>query len=157
VALFWTHDLEQKRDLPVHIRRASLAGDNAGDSSIRATTIPGQIAAPLLLADGRLLAFVVDRQKPGTMTLWQSGDGGTTWPPRDALVVYTHDEQARLSQGRANIDFKQYWEDMGKWTFGHPVIRSLNGGRVLLAFYAGTPGCMSIHWARINPAPGLPT
>ncbi|NUQ66259.1 MAG: exo-alpha-sialidase [Pirellulales bacterium] len=148
-ALFWTHDLEHKEDLSVHLRRASLSVEDFRQSPIRPTTVPGQIAAPLWIGEDHLLAFVVDRRRPGAMTLWQSRDGGDTWPQSDALVVYTHDEQARLSQGQTNVDFKQYWEDMGKWTFGHPVIRPLGSGRVLLAFYAGTPDCLSIHWARV--------
>lgn len=163
VALFWTHDLEHKRDLNVHFRRATIdqcpslssiektgAGSVQTPLAIRETTIPGQIAAPLVWEDGRLLAFVVDRNRPGTMTLWCSKDGGATWPADDALVVHTHDERALLSQGRENIDFKQYWEDMGKWTFGHPAIRALDDGRLLLAYYAGTPDALSIHYARLE-------
>ena len=84
------------------------------------------------------------------MKLWVSPDGGTTWPERDGLLVHSHDERAELSQHRENIDFKQYWEDMGKWSFGHPAIRPLGNGRVLVAWYAGTPNCMSIHGARFN-------
>ena len=119
-------------------------------SPIAATPIPGQIAAPLLLDNGSLLAFVVDRTQPGTMSLWYSSDGGESWPVSRRLVVHTHDEQAALTQGRENIDFKQYWEDMGKWTFGHPALRSLGDNRLLLAWYAGTPECMSLHWARVH-------
>lgn len=158
IGLFWTHDLEAKQDLPVHIRHANisryedkLGGTDFEASPILATTIPGQIAAPLLLEDGRLLAFVVDRDTPGTMKLWQSSDGGRTWPASDALVVYTHDERAAISQGKDDIDFGEYWEDMAKWSFGHPVIRRLPDGQILVAFYAGTPKCMSVHWARISP------
>jgi hypothetical protein len=150
VALFWTHDLEHKKDLTVHFRKGVLRDGTIAGLPVKATTIPGQIAAPLLLPDGRLLAFVVNRGRPGTMTLWQSHDGGTTWPARDALVIHTHDERAALTQGAANIDFKQYWEDMGKWSFGHPALRALGHGQVLLAYYAGTPQSMSIHWARVN-------
>ena len=84
------------------------------------------------------------------MTLWQSPDGGDTWPEKDALIVYTHDERAALSQGAKDVDFKQYWEDMGKWSFGHPALRLAEDGRVLVAYYAGTPERMSAHWARIK-------
>jgi hypothetical protein len=125
-----------------------------GADAPRATTIPGQIAAPLRLDDDRLLAFVVDRGRPGTMTLWCSPDDGTNWPLADRLVVYTHDERAAVTQGRENIDFKQYWEDMGKWSFGHPAIRPLDDQHVLLAWYAGTPDRMSLHWARVRIAAG---
>jgi hypothetical protein len=148
VALFWTHDLQAKRDLNVHILRASI--DGPIKELPRPTSIPGQIAAPLLLPDGRLLAFVVDRGRPGTLKLWQSRDAGVTWPESDALTVHQHEEAAKLSQGRENIDFKQYWEDMGKWSFGHPAIRPLDEHHVLAAYYAGTPERMSIHWARIE-------
>ena len=37
---------------------------------------------------------------------------------------------------------------MGKWSFGHPAIRPLKNGW-LLAWYAGTPDRMSIHWAHV--------
>lgn len=150
IALFWTHDLTRKQDLTVHFRQANIKDKDPCKPPVTDTKIPGQIASPLLLEDGRILAFVVDRGKPGTMKLWQSRDGGKTWPEKDALTVHTHDERAMLSQGAQNIDFAQYWEDMGKWTFGHPAMRSLGDGRVLLAYYAGAPGCLSVHWARVR-------
>lgn len=111
---------------------------------------PVKSPRPVLLEDGRLFAFVVDRDQPGTLTLWQSPDGGSTWPADARLVVHQQQELAKLSQGREHIDFAQYWEDMGKWTFGHPAIRQLSDGRLLLAFYAGSPDRMSIHWARVR-------
>ena len=149
-ALFWTHDLAAQRDLNVHLRHGVVGTDEIVATPMRATTISGQIAAPLRLGDGRLLAFVVDRGRPGTMTLWCSPDNGENWPTLDRLVVYTHDERAAITQGRDHVDFKQYWEDMGKWTFGHPAIRLLADGRLLLAWYAGTPDCLSLHWARVR-------
>jgi hypothetical protein len=39
---------------------------------------------------------------------------------------------------------------MVKWTYGHPAIVPLDDGRVLLAWYAGVPGTLSIHWARVS-------
>lgn len=151
-ALFWTHDLVAQRDLDVHLRRAVVTAAGVQGEPVRPTPIPGQIAAPLLLDDGRLLAFVVDRSRPGTLTLWCSPDGGDTWPLDQRLVVHTHEERAAVTQGRDHIDFKQYWEDMGKWSFGHPALRALGGGRLLLAWYAGAPDCMSLHWARVRIA-----
>jgi len=150
VALFWTHDLVHKTDLPVHIRVGRIDDPNLAKEPPRQTSIPGQIAAPLLLDDGRLAAFVVDRNRPGTMKLWRSPDGGTTWPADDCLTVHNHDEQARLTQGTEGIDFNQYWEDMAKWSFGHPAIRQYDERRVLLTYYAGTSGCLSIHAAVVR-------
>ena len=151
IALFWTHHLGEKQDLPVHLGRGNWNGSR---SEVRSTGIPGQIAAPLFFADGRLLAFVVDRSRPGTMTLWTSPDRGDTWPEQNRLIVHKHDEQAARAQKGAKIDFAEYWEDMGKWSFGHPAILPLSAEQVLLAFYAGTPERMSIHWARVNVGRG---
>jgi hypothetical protein len=150
VSMFWTHDLGQQRDLTVHLRRTTLGADSLAPSPIEPTTIPGQIAAPLWLADGRLVALVVARDTPGTITLWQSADGGATWPEDLAVVVYTHDERALLSQGRTDVDYNAYWEDMARWSFGHPTLCHLDGDRILAIHYAGPPNEMSIHWARID-------
>jgi hypothetical protein len=150
IGLFWTHDRGEKRDRRVHFVRGSLHDSEPMRRQPVETPIQGQIAAPLLLEDGRLLAFVVDRQRPGTLRLWVSLDGGQTWPAADSLVVHEHDEQARLSQGQENIDFAQYWEDMAKWSFGHPAIRQYDDQRVLVTYYAGPPGCLSIHSAIIR-------
>ncbi len=153
IAMFWTHDLKAQRDLSVHLRRCSLSEMDSESQTIIDTGIPGQIAAPCLLKDGRLLAFVVDRSGPMTMTLWQSHDDGRTWPAEDALLVYEHDERAALTQGTSDVDYAEYWEDMTKWSFGHPAIRPLEDGRVLLAFYAGVPNCLSVQWARVDTRP----
>ena len=149
-ALFWTHDLAQQRDLTVHVRRGRLDGNNLSLDPIRPTTIRGQIAAPHCLPDGRWLAFVVDRAGPCTLALWQSRDEGQTWPESSRLVIHTHEERAQVARGGEVIDFNQYWEDMGKWSFGHPAIERLNDRQVLCAYYAGSPECMSIHWARVD-------
>ncbi len=148
-ALFWTHDRAQQIDLNVHQCRAQVRGSTIACGPIQTTPIRGQIAAPLWLDEGRLLAFVVDRNRPGTMKLWLSRDQGQSWPESDCLVVHTHDEQAKLHQQSARIDFAEYWEDMGKWSFGHPAILRLDDQHVLVAHYAGTPDRMGIHWARI--------
>ncbi|MDA0832097.1 MAG: sialidase family protein [Planctomycetota bacterium] len=149
---FWTHDLEQQQDLNVHFRKGNINDNSRPHEHTKATNITGQIAAPLLLDDGRLLLFVVDRIKPRTMSLWVSHDDGKTWPASERLVVHNHDEQGRLSQGDANVDFNEYWDDMAKWTFGHPAIVDLGNNTVLVLWYAGIPGKLSIHWARVNVA-----
>lgn len=152
LGLLWTHDRTEKRDRNVHVVRGNLAVDASRRVQPIETAIPGQIASPLLLNDGRLLAFVVDRRPPGTMRLWTSRNGGRTWPVNECLTVHEHQELARLSQGAgvSNVDFAQYWEDMAKWSFGHPVIRPLDERHILAAYYAGTPGCLSVHAAEIE-------
>jgi hypothetical protein len=146
IAMFWTHNRAEQRDLNVHLLQASIDGATTGEPV--ETSIPGQIAACYFTDDKRILAFVVDRGQPGTLTLWQSVDGGRSWPKDARLAVHTHDEQAAVTQGREDIDYAEFWEDMGKWSFGHPALRPI-GNAWLLAWYAGTPERMSIHWARV--------
>ena len=150
VAMFWTHDRASQRDRTVHFLQASCSAGESSASLPVETTIPGQIAAPLILEDGRILAFVVDRDRPGTMRLWQSSDNGLTWPAAECLVVHEHEEQAALSQGLTDIDFGAFWVDMGRWSFGHPAIRHSGAGRVMVSWYAGTPEWMSVHAAEIS-------
>jgi len=151
LALFWTHNRSEQRDIRVHFLRASIDGERSATLPVE-TSIPGQIAAPLLLDDGRILAFVVDRDRPGTLKIWQSSDEGASWPEGDCLTVHVHDEQALLSQGsgKENVDFAEFWEDMGRWSFGHPTLAKAGAGRVLATWYAGTPDCMSVHSAMID-------
>lgn len=150
IALFWTHDLRKKQDLTVHLRRGRIDDSDAPQAAkIIDTGIPGQIAAPCLLPSGELLAFVVDRGDAGTMTLWKSPDGGKTWPDTAKLVIHRHQEQLRFSDYKQSVDFKDYWEEMGKWSFGHPAIKELHDC-VLVAYYAGTPERMSLHCARVR-------
>lgn len=149
LGLFWTHDRVKKEDLNVHVLQKAL--DGAPQKNPESTSIPGQIAAPLLLDDGRLVAFVVDRQgKEATMRIWVSEDLGATWPPEYVMDVYNHLETASLTQGSKDIDFAQYWEDMGMWSFGHPTLLSLDGGVLLTAYYSGTPEHLGIRWAKVS-------
>ena len=150
VAMYWTHDRASQCDRRVHFLRANcFAGEHSATLPVE-TTIPGQIAAPLLLSDSHILSFVVDRELPGTMRLWQSRDGGATWPEAESLTVHEHAERAALTQGSTDIDFAAFWEDMNRWSFGHPAIRHAGPGRVLVSWYAGTPDCMSVHAAEVT-------
>ena len=151
LGLFWTHNRSEKRDIRVHFLKTNIDGERSATLPVE-TTISGQIAAPLLLDDGRILAFVVDRDRPGTLKLWQSSDDGATWPENACFTVHVHDEQALLSQGsgKDNVDFAEFWEDMGRWSFGHPSLAKAGSHRVLATWYAGTPVCMSVHSAMID-------
>jgi hypothetical protein len=150
IGLFWTHDRAAKKDLNVHFLRASLNDGDRAKTTPTDTGIPGQISSPLILDDGRILGFVVDRDRPGTMKLWRSNDGGKTWPANEALTVHVHDEQAAVTQGKEGVDFAEYWEDMAKWSFGHPAAQLINQREALLTFYAGPPNHLSVHWACVS-------
>jgi hypothetical protein len=149
LGLFWTHDREAKIDLSVHWKRGFCIGEKSSQVP-RPTGMDGQISALTLLPDGSILSCVVHRNRPSSLSLWHSRDGGETWPLESKTVIYDHEEKARLSQGASEIDFAQYWEDMGRWTFGHPALLAISQTEVLLVYYAGVPGALSMHWALLR-------
>lgn len=149
IAMYWTHDCAAKHDLNVHWIQKSLHQNPPQNECPVDTGLQGQIAAPFVDEHGRLFALIVDRRCPGTISLYQSVDQGRTWPKESRLVIHKHDERAAVTQGYDNIDFAKYWEDMGKWSFGHPAVCPVPAGW-LLAWYAGTPERMSVHWARLE-------
>jgi hypothetical protein len=149
IGMFWTHDARLKKDLTVHACRGRLLEGQGATIAIWQTSIPGQIAAPLLLPSGLWLALVIDRRKPAAITLWVSSDDGRTWPVDQSIVVHQHQERAAVTQGIEDVNLNALWEDFCKWSFGHPAIRSMNDDSVLLSYYAGTPDRMSIHWAHV--------
>ena len=120
VGLFWTHHRTLRHDLNVHFLKSSISNMVSLPGP---TSIPGQIASPLVLDDNSLLAFVVDRDRPGTLKLWRSDDGGQTWPTTQTLVVHSHDEREVDANYKDQIDFSDYWDDMRKWSFGHPAAK----------------------------------
>jgi len=148
VALFWTYDRVAEKDMPIHIAWSSA--DGRSWEAPRSTGIRGQIAQPLPLPDGRLLAFYVHRHPPGSMRLVASNDAGKTWDVDGELVVY-QSGGARERGLAGESDFARYWEDMSTWTFGHPTGAMLDENTVLLAFYAGkSKDCLSARWARVK-------
>ena len=139
-AFFWTHNLAEQRDLDVHLRRGVVA-DNAieafSDSWPR--RFPGRSRPRWRLDDGRLLAFVVDRGQPGTMTLWCSSDNGCKLAVGERASSTRTTNAPRLPRGARTSTSNS----IGKtWADGASDIRRfarLGDGRLLLAWYAGTP------------------
>ena len=62
------------------------------------------------------------------------------------VTIYQANAPARQTGGTADM-----LADMGLWSFGLPYAEALPGGRdVLVVYYAGTPDCMDIRWARLT-------
>ena len=146
VGFFWTYDREREEDVDIHISWA-----NMGSLSWRTplgTGIRGQIATPVPLQDNRLLVFYVLRELPGSARLMTSPDGGRTWDRGSELVVYRQRGHRHNAQPEG---YSGAWEQMSKWTFGHPAAVTLDEKVLLCAYYAGRDeGCLSARWARIQ-------
>ncbi len=148
VAAFWTYDRQAEKDIDIHIARCDPA-KLQWEQPI-STGIAGQIAQPIPLPDGRLALFYVRRDIPGSMRLACSTDLGKTWSKSDELVVYSKGGP-RESATQAEGSYATFWEDISKWTFGHPAGVLLDDNTILLAYYAGPDEkCLSIHWSKVR-------
>ncbi len=148
VAAFWTYDRVSRKDLEIHLSWGdpeTLTWEPPFSTGIR-----GQIAVPVPLPDGRLGLFYVHRHPPGSLRLVMSPDEGRTWDLSKELVVYASGGPKERGMGDRE-DLSGFWEDMVKWTFGHPAAVLLEDDLVLLAYYAGeSERCLSVHWARVR-------
>ena len=146
-AMFWTYDRKREKNAPIHVAWGDF--DKLAWETPRSTGIEGQIAFPVPLPDGRLLAFYVHRSAPGSMRLIASEDGGETWDHDGETIVYD-DVSANEQRIREDPNYAQIWEDTSRWTFGHPTAVLLDERTVLLAYYAGPQDdCLNARWARV--------
>ena len=147
VNLFWTYDRKREEDVDIHISWADA--EALSWTAPVGTGLAGQIAAPIPLPDGRLLAFYVRRKLPGSLKLIASPDGGKTWDQANELVVFSQDlgdERGKTKRGYAGT-----WEGISRWTFGHPVGITLDENVLLVVYYAGAhEKCLSVRWARVS-------
>ena len=149
-SMFWTYDRQKEEDVDIHMAWGNP--ERLKWEEPFSTGIQGQIAAPIPLADGRLLAFYVHRHCPGSMRLIMSDDAGRSWDQENELVVYESVGGMEPGfDGNEPSDYAAYWEAMTTWTFGHPAAVVLDDGVVLLAYYAGPHDkCLSARWARVG-------
>ena len=75
----------------------------------------------------------------------QTIDG--VFEPASEVVLYEAAAPARETADTAGM-----LTDMSLWSFGLPYAEALPDGQtVLVVYYAGTPDCMDIRWARLIP------
>jgi hypothetical protein len=148
VAMYWTYDNRAEADIEMHMAWGDA--EALTWQSPRSTGMAGQIAMPIPLEDGRLLAFYVHRHEPGSLRLVASHDEGQSWDTGNELVVYASSGPGE--QGiSAETTYDEFWDAMGTWSFGHPTVAVLGDGSLLLAYYAGPDeSCLSVHWARVE-------
>lgn len=148
VSMFWTYDIHAEADIEMHM----AWGDPKSLvwSPPTSMGVQGQIAMPIPLSDGRLLAFYVHRHAPGSLRLMVSTDQGVTWNRKTELIVYESNGTVEQGTG-AQTTYDEFWDAMGTWSFGHPSAAVLEDGSLLLVFYAGPhESSLSVHWARVE-------
>lgn len=130
VDYFWTLDGIRNTYLNIHGRESRDGGATWGE--FFDTGIYGQPGTPAGLADGRLAFIDIDRRVNPTITVRLSGDRGRSFS--DSLVVY---EKPLGKQDSRQMSMNEAWDEMAKFSVGHPNLLDLGGGELLAYWYAG--------------------
>jgi hypothetical protein len=146
IAMFWTHDRSAGVDVPIHIAYGSADGRTW--TKPQPTNIAGQVVEPVPLGGDRLMCVYVHRHDPPSIRAVVSEDRGRTWDMDRELLLYdaAGATQAGMTAARSEAE---YWQDMVRWTFGHPKATRLPDGSVMVVHYGGMPEALSIHWAHL--------
>ncbi len=130
VNFFWTLDGKKQQYQNIHARESLDGGRTWGD--IWDTGIYGQPGQPVDLGDGRIATIEIDRTSTPIITVRTSRDRGRTFD--EALVVYS---SKLKKQDSRNISMDDAWDEMTRFSVGHPALLNLGGGEVLAYYYAG--------------------
>lgn len=133
LAAFWTHDAKAGRDTTIHLAWGEPDGKRW--STPHATPVAGQVTEPVHLGGERLMLVYVHRHDPPSIRAVLSDDLGRTWRLDEELIVYASGGRRQAGMGEARSD-AEYWDDMTRWTFGHPKATVLPDGRVVVVYYA---------------------
>jgi sialidase-1 len=146
ISLFWTHDRHAGQDVNIHIAWGSPDGRRW--SYPQDTGLAGQHPTPLALPGGRALMFYEHRHDPPSLRAVLSADSGKSWDWASELTLY--ESRAGVESGvGSQRTLDESFDDMLRYTFGHPWPSRLADGSVFVAFYAGDAGSMSLHWVRL--------
>jgi len=146
VAMFWTYDAVQERDVDIHI--ASSPPDGRRWSVPLGTGLPGQHCQPVAIGGDRLMAVYAHRREQPGIRAALSTDFGRSWDRSTEIEVWRSraGPESGMQGPRAQAD---YWNDMGAWQFGHPRGALLPSGEVIVVFYGGQGMSRSARWARL--------
>ena len=144
VNFFWTLDGKKKQYQNIHACESLDGGKTWGE--IWDTGIYGQPGQPIDLGEGRLATIEIDRTTTPVITVRTSLDRGRTY--NNSLVVYERDLKKQDSR---NISMNDAWDEMVRFSVGHPTLLKLGEGEILAYYYAGD-NCdnTSIEFVRIS-------
>ena len=104
------------------------------------TGVYGQPGQPVTLEDGRLVTIDIDRSVKPIITVRVNNDIGKSGY-NESLVVY---EASLGKQDSREINMNDAWDEMVKFSVGHPNLLYLGNNEILAYYYAG------IHADRTN-------
>ena len=136
--LLWTFLQEGEKTIDVH---QSISSDNGRTwSTPIGTGIQGQLASPLALPSGIVIAASNYRQPPEGIRLWLSKDSASTWECDSPVQMWDASKSCTLGETISNevteSHNKDVWDALAKFTFGTPDLVDLGDGSILLTYYA---------------------
>ena len=145
--VFWTFDRKEAVYLNVHARHSKDSGRTW--SELWDLGIPGQPAAPVQVADGRIVMPYVDRERTPVIKLRTSSDGGRSWPDDTELIL---DDSADRPQQVGKSSMQDAWSEMAGFSVGLPQTALLPDGDVLVVYYGGPEtDHTAVRWVRVRP------
>lgn len=143
VNFFWTFDGVTNQYRNIH--RSESADGGKSWSQPQDTGVYGQPGRPVQLPDGQLVLVTIDRRKFPEIFLHLSNDEGKSFDSSDCLVSF---DQERQDSQFMKMD--EAWEEMSRYSVGHPQLLALENGDIMVYFYQG-PGSdtTAIHFIRI--------
>ncbi|MEO5997708.1 MAG: sialidase family protein [Chitinophagaceae bacterium] len=144
VNFFWTLDGKKNQYQNIHAAESRDGGRTWGE--IWDTGIYGQPGQPVDLGDGRLATIEIDRTISPVITIRTSGDHGRTYA--STLIVY--DGNLKKQDSR-DISMNDAWDEMVRFSVGHPNLVRLGSGELLAYYYAGDHcDSTSVNFVRIG-------
>jgi len=130
VNYFWTLDGKKNEYLNIH-ESISSDGGRSWEPPVD-TGIFGQPGRPVHLQDGRIACISIDRTSVPVITLHVKRGLGE--PFGENFEIYT---ASLPKQDSRYISMNDAWEEMAKFSIGHPNLLYLGGNEVLAYFYGG--------------------
>jgi hypothetical protein len=145
--VFWTFDRKEAVYLNIHARHSKDNGRTW--SKLWDLGIPGQPAAPVQVADGRIVMPYVDRERTPVIKLRTSSDGACSWPDDTELIL---DDSADRPQQVGKSSMQDAWSEMAEFSVGLPQTALLPDGDVLVVYYGGPEtDHTAVRWVRVRP------
>ena len=129
--LFWTFDREKSEYLTIHASE-SLNNGRAW-SPLWDTGLPGQPGSPAYIGGGRTAVIYIDRSGPPRIIVKVSIDGGRTFLPEELTVYDSMLNKQEVKKSTMN----DAWDEMSKFSVGHPNLVMLPSGVLYAYYYAG--------------------
>ncbi|MCK5735260.1 MAG: exo-alpha-sialidase [Spirochaetaceae bacterium] len=127
---FWTLDGKKQEYLNIHARKSLDEGRTWGD--IWDTGIYGQPGQAISLGNNKIATIDIDRTTNPVITVRTSYDQGKTYD--ETLIVY---DSKLIKQDSRNMSMNEAWDEMGRFSVGHPNLLNLGDGKILAYYYAG--------------------